>query len=278
MLARVWLVVPLLGGCNQLLGLDPTSRAGDAGTTGDASMVDSGNDACPEPGELGFEDEDGDSLDDRCDNCPANANLDQGDADLDDVGDICDATETPSRIAFFDGFHDGDLAGWVESGVASWRSTGDAAVLENGTGISVLLADGVDIDNGRVVAPIEIVALPTAIDHIVGVAFSAFQLDGYTCVADEMGTSTTAQAVLYAQTGGTPTALATPMTLTGSFIPGAVLSADARWSDGGQTCTVELGGSAIVTAFDATYPSGSAGVYAQGAEVRVPYVIVYEEL
>jgi hypothetical protein len=277
MLARVWLVVPLLGGCNQLLGLDPTSRAGDAGVADDAG-IDSGNDECPDPGEVGFEDEDGDSIDDRCDNCPANANLDQGDGDLDDVGDVCDATETPSRIRYFDGFHDGDLTGWVESGVSSWRATGDAAVLENGTGIAVLLRDGLDIDNGRVVAPIEIVALPTAVDHVVGVAFSAFQLDGYLCVADESGTTTSAQAVLYAQTGGTPTTVGDPTPITGSFVTGAVMSADARWSDGGQTCTVELGGAAIVTAFDTTYPSGSAGIYAQGAEVKVPYVIVYEEL
>jgi hypothetical protein len=278
MLARVWLVVPLLGGCNQLLGLDPTSRAGDAGVTDDAG-IDSGiGDECPDPGQIGFEDEDGDSIDDRCDNCPANANLEQGDGDLDDVGDACDASETPSRIAFFDGFHDGDLNGWVESGVSSWRATGDAAVLENGTGISVLVADGLDIDNGRVLAPIEIVTLPTALDHIVGTAFSAFDLNGYVCAADEMGTTTSAQAVIYAETGGTATPVGGPTAVTGSFVPGAVMSADARWSDGGQTCTIELGASAIVTAFDSTYPSGSAGIFAQGAEVRVPYVIVYEEL
>lgn len=276
MLARVWLVVPLLGGCNQLLGLDPTSRASDAGVTHDAG-VDSGDGGCPDIGEIGFEDEDGDSLDDRCDNCPVNANLDQGDADRDDVGDACDATETPSRIAFFDGFHDGDLDGW-DPGLAAWEAVGDAAVLEDGTGIGALIALDLDIGDGRVIAPIELVALPAAGDHIVGAAFAGGALNGYLCAADETGTTTSATAILNVQTAGTPMPIADPQTLAGAFEPGAVLSADARWNDGGQTCTVELGAAATVTASDATYPRGSAGVYAQGAEVRVPYVIIYEEL
>ena len=267
------LVAPLLGACNQLLGLDPTSLAVDAAT------IDAAPDAsvCPSQGQLGFVDEDGDTIDDRCDRCPSVAD-DQADSDGDGVGDACDVTATPTRIAFFDGFHDGELTGWVVVGVENWTESDDHAVLGSGNAISVLVADIPAIAHGRVVTSIEVTGLPTATDHVIGAAFSGADLSAYTCVADESGTTTSAAAYIHEEQAGSRSVVTGPNGLLGAFQLGAVMVTDARWNTAAQTCNFDLGGEVSLMGADPDLPAGSAGIYSQSVLVRVPYVVIYEEL
>jgi len=264
-------VATLLGGCNALLGLDAASLGADG------APLDAPTDAlvCPQPGVIGFVDEDGDAQDDRCDNCPATANADQVDGDGDDVGDACDVTSTPTRIAFFNGFHGGDL-GMRQIGGTGWYASGDHAALDNVNVPSALVADIADLTNGRVVAPIEVAALPAGpLDHMVGVAFAVADLDGYLCVADK--NSTTTDAAIYEQTGTAQNALAGPTALTGMLGAAVVVDAVAGWSAGQQTCAITLGDTRSLMSSDGTYLAGTAGLYSYGVAVRVPYVIVYTE-
>src|SRR6188768_2895747 len=128
-----------LTGCNAIFGLDPTSSGGD---DDDDDMGVDGAPVCPTPNDPGFFDEDSDLIADQCDRCPTIPDPEQPDADQDGVGDACDLTNTPTRIAFFDGFHGEMSPAWQSLGLSAWSTSGDALVHSDGTdasGIDMLI-------------------------------------------------------------------------------------------------------------------------------------------
>jgi hypothetical protein len=137
-----------LGGCNQLLGLDPVAtesdRDGDGIPNADDNCVDLHNldqsdidgdgvgdacDLCPELHTLTDHDEDKDGVGDECDSCPGQADPEQADVDGDGVGDVCEFFDEqpltlPTTLVDFDAFVSLDPS-WMMSGVPwSWMMSG----------------------------------------------------------------------------------------------------------------------------------------------------------
>lgn len=136
-----WLlsIVLLVGGCRQLLGLEPPTsddaidapatphdaRAdgalSDAVNDPDGDGIPSATDNCPGKPNADQGDEDNDNLGDVCDPCPISAT--NADNDNDGVGDACDPHPTTGgdAIALFEGFHHGIPNAWtIDSG--SWTA------------------------------------------------------------------------------------------------------------------------------------------------------------
>ena len=135
------LVLYVLAGCNQLLGLDQTYTAaqdidGDHvldvddncpavanpdQADRDRDGVGDACDGCVEQAGGPMHDEDGDRRWDGCDVCPSIADF-QADADGDGVGDVCE-NFAPSTRLLFDGF--GELSDeWIAD--APWQLVGDS--------------------------------------------------------------------------------------------------------------------------------------------------------
>lgn len=280
-------------GCNQVLGLDPTSVATDGGGDDDDPGVDGAPGdagvepdaaACPAPDAPGFADEDGDDVDDTCDNCPADPNADQADADGDLVGDACDPIAGGrTRIAFFDGFHGGRDAAWVETGTGSWTVVDDALQYTPGaTGVTPawLTVDDLTLTDARVDARVVIGALPPATDRVAGVVTAAASPRLYLCAADQRGSTADADLVLFLNEATGRVAVTAPMLLDGGFVIDAALRIRARAAPGAQSCAIAIGdgAAASITAGDTSLGSGSIGLYSDSVAIRVPYVIVYEEM
>lgn len=252
-------------GCNAIFGLDETSLR-------DAST-------CPMPGDADFVDEDGDDVDDSCDRCPVDADPDQVDGDDDGVGDACDLTDTPTRIAFFDGFHAPLSALWQSSIADQWEVVDDAAELQEGTGLSTLTVKDLDLGDGRVDASITVRAVPTAPDHTTGVLFVEGTAAGYLCAATRATATTDAEGLLARNSTLARDPLTGQIPLGDELVPDRQLELDARFSAADQECRIELAGiTSLLVAEDTTLTTGTAGIYAQGLSVRVQHVIVYEEL
>jgi hypothetical protein len=139
----------LLGGCNQLLGLESGSLA-PAPPDLDGDGVPDSDDNCPaiaNPAQLdrdgdGFgdacdlcpdlatdrnHDEDGDRVGDECDNCPGIRNFQEDAPPGGTLGHACNPLFSPSAIRLaFDPFLTLD-APWV-AGETAWYSTGDEAI------------------------------------------------------------------------------------------------------------------------------------------------------
>lgn len=146
-------------GCNAILGLDQTHRAG---SSVDAAAIDGAVDAhlydanpddldgdgvpnasddCPEAFDPFQGDEDADKVGDACDDCPEVANADQADQmevaagmTADGIGDACDPSPNVGgdRRALFIGFNDlSELVGW-KTPVGTWSVS--AGALHQGSG------------------------------------------------------------------------------------------------------------------------------------------------
>jgi hypothetical protein len=129
-------LVLLLGGCRQLLGLDdmPTDasqRKSDANGNDadayimplpddmDADGVKDEVDNCPTAPNPNQNNEDGDAFGDACDPCPID--IDNTDTDTDGVGDKCDPhPNTPGdRLVLFEGFGSGVPTSWTNIGAVA---------------------------------------------------------------------------------------------------------------------------------------------------------------
>jgi len=106
---RWWWLAIVLGGCNQLLGIEQTAPM--PPPDGPPDMY------------LGPLDEDGDGYKDSDDNCPADVNPDQTlDGDGDGVGDACDPHPTTpgDRIVAAEMFN-GPQYTWTPDSTTSWQ-------------------------------------------------------------------------------------------------------------------------------------------------------------
>jgi hypothetical protein len=132
-MARRWIVVCILAGCNAIYGLDDTGLEEPVDVDADDDGIDDEIDNCPIDHNDLQEDEDEDGVGNACDNCPLVANARQTDIDVDSVGDNCD----PHPLLFgdclvlFDSF---DNRGAFE---ANWEVVDSeaAAVVTPGNGV-----------------------------------------------------------------------------------------------------------------------------------------------
>lgn len=139
------LVVWLLAGCNQVLGLEATTVPPPDEDRDGVADVDDGCPTVPDPDQAdgdrdGFgdacdrcpavpternHDEDGDRRGDECDLCPIAPDFGE-DFDGDGVGDLCElaTTPVPTRLAWFDPFV--ELGAAVRTTGVAWVSADDA--------------------------------------------------------------------------------------------------------------------------------------------------------
>lgn len=287
--ALMTVAVVAAAGCNQVLGLDPTAVGVDGGGGDDEvrdgppgdGALDPDAATCPGPGDGAFADEDGDQIDDTCDNCPVDANFAQADADGDGVGDDCDPIGGgKTRIAFFDGFHGARDPAWEGLPGAPWTVVDDALEASPGAATTWLTVDGLALTDARVDARVIVRALPTALDHVAGVVVAAAPPDAYLCAADQKGVTAEADLVLFLTSTTGRLAVTSPMLIDGDFVLDAAIRVRARSVPGSQSCTIAIGegATASITAGDTSLGGGTIGLYTDSVGIRVPYVIVYEEL
>ncbi len=198
-----WAVlVVALGGCNAVLGLDPTKQRDSALPGIDAAIdgsptIDGNGMVCASP----F-DEDGDTIKNDCDNCPTVPNPNQADIDDgtrgDGVGNACDPhpVVTGDQITLFAGFDtNAEIADWLM--VGSWTLADGAYVASPTTSAPTMgaLAPGQHaggrvtttvLPSGSSGSPVRRAGLVMAAD-----ATNPAKPRGYTCeITSEVGRST----------------------------------------------------------------------------------------
>jgi hypothetical protein len=284
------------GGCNLLLGLEPTQVGDDGDDPPDADPD------APDGLAIGHDD-DADGIGDVRDLCPHvfdPAQLDEGEADLglqaDGVGDLCDPHPAQSGdvLVFFDAFDGSALGVDYQTPTGTWTVEGDALRQ---------IASGSESDQARAMLPltdqIEIVGQVTIdVDEVGSTADNIRALGlwaqvpespaprppGYLCVVtiDQQTKVAAFQGIESDGLGNDLVHISTeapgdPRVGTWTFQISVTPDPDSTTSTIG--CTASTGGFSRNLGFaDMTYPSGRIGLHVDGLAVTVPNVAVYTVL
>ncbi len=274
------------GGCNALLGLDPTELGDDVGAP-DARRDDGGPPI--------DHDEDGDGIDDAFDVCPHVADPGQEDVGelvggvADGVGDACDPRpqQGGDSLVFFDPFDGDSLAAGYYAPVGGWFLDTDALQTAGADEARVMLPL---IDGQRlfVQAALAIGGVGITADSMRSIGLweavpesPAPVPPGYQCmVRKNVSTGTIDFAGVRSDgTGGYLTLISTESPgdpTSDTFVLQASLFADPSGGASSVGCSAEALGDPRGFAFaDATYASGRVGVHVDGLAVTIPYVAVY---
>ena len=220
------------------------------------------------------------------DNCPGVSNASQANADSDALGDACDPTPGVAGSSFFYDPFDGTsfLSGWSQV-VGSSELTGQGEYRKvDSEKDGMFLRTFADSNDVIVEADVTFANLDggNPPNHVGVMARSdaSSPYTGYACVASRDGSSAgTARLIVVSRTGSDSVSSGT--TLAYSALPSAPNNGSRFYlqleaTGASLTCTVTPNGGAavVVTATDATHPSGRVGLYARNAEVRARWFMV----
>jgi hypothetical protein len=263
------------GGCNQLLGLDPTSLAGGD----DEPAADASIDASPcVPTTTA--DEDDDAVTDDCDLCPHVPDDGRSDGDGDGVGDACDpANGRDDAILLFDSFASDEGGTWTPVR-GTWQIGTGALLQTDDAQISALahrtyeLPPEARVDVGFRVLSSPDLGLARGLGVLTYAAdFAQSEPDGYECRAAVVGGVSGIE--LYAWSEAVPDLLDTGP-FGGAFDPGEVITVRAlRTADGQLDCAISqgaMGGRASAT--DTVHTAGTIAIRTIRTAVEVEHVVV----
>lgn len=277
----------VLGGCNAILGLDPTSaRQGDGGGAADAAS----DDATPGPDAptcADAFDEDGDGAHDACDNCPNFANADQADTDNinnhDGVGDACDVRPKVlgDVLVRFDGFN-------LPEELVDWTVTGPWAV-EQGALVKAAQLGPIGAfppesqATTRVLTDVVVAVGQTGSTDQAGVLLHASRtevakLSGYGCMLVHSVDGNQLQLIRYDE--GAPTVLVMAPLFANTYVGPHTITFDHRGGVGPGSGTLTCGASGIgvlpIVWVDTSYTTGLVGFFGDGGAAQFRNIAFYK--